>query len=89
MNKTRDVAATIGGAVIGGIAGYLFFTDRGRSLRRRIERAIEGAPRELSIFRDTLVEAAALADEGWKLLTGVPGAGARPLARHPHDQSPL
>src|SRR5437588_429418 len=37
----RALAATVAGAVIGGAAGYLFFTDRGRALRRQIEPALD------------------------------------------------
>ena len=37
----RAVAAKVVGAVIGGMAGYLFFTDKGRGLRRQLEPALE------------------------------------------------
>jgi gas vesicle protein len=47
MNNSRELAATLVGAVIGGVAGYLFFTDRGRSLRRQIEPALDDFSREL------------------------------------------
>ena len=33
MNNSRAVAATVVGAVIGGLAGYLFFTERGRAFK--------------------------------------------------------
>src|SRR2546429_5680040 len=64
----RALAATVAGAVIGGAAGYLFFTDRGRSLRRQIEPALDDIARELSHFRGTVNKAAGVATEGWKLL---------------------
>ena len=51
MNNSRELAATIVGAVIGGIAGYLFFTERGRSVRRQIETALGDLSRELLSFR--------------------------------------
>ena len=38
------------------LAGYLFFTDRGRALRRQIEPALEDFARELSSFRGTVAE---------------------------------
>jgi hypothetical protein len=56
------------GAVIGGIAGYLFFTDRGRAIRRQLEPALDDAMRELNGFRATFEKAAGVASEGWKLL---------------------
>ena len=36
MYNSRALAATVVGAVIGGAAGYLFFTEHGRSLRRQL-----------------------------------------------------
>ena len=67
-NNSQIVAATVLGAVVGAMAGYLFFTDRGRSLRRQIEPALDDFARELSHFRGTVNKAAGVATEGWKLL---------------------
>ena len=80
MNSSRELAATLVGAVIGGVAGYLFFTDRGRSVRRQIEPAIEDFSRELMSFRTTVQKASGVASEGWKLLNealGEPEGGAK------------
>ena len=68
MNNSREMAATLVGAVIGGVAGYLFFTERGRSVRRQIEPAIDDFSRELMSFRATVQKASGVANEGWKLL---------------------
>jgi gas vesicle protein len=68
MNNSREIAATVVGAVLGGVAGYLFFTDRGRSVRRQIEPALEDFSRELMSFRTTVQKASGVASEGWKLL---------------------
>ena len=68
MNNQRELAATLVGAVIGGVAGYLFFTDRGRSVRRQIEPALDDFTRELMSFRTTVQKATGVASEGWKLL---------------------
>jgi len=65
---SRAVGATMVGAVLGGIAGYLFFTEHGRRLRRSLEPALEDLSRELSSFRVTVQRAAGVASEGWKLL---------------------
>src|SRR5690349_5866878 len=40
-DNSRAIAATMVGAVVGGMAGYLFFTEHGRFLRRQIEPALE------------------------------------------------
>jgi len=68
MNNSRELAATLVGAVIGGVAGYLFFTEHGRSVRRQIEPALEDFSRELMSFRTTVQKAASVASEGWQLL---------------------
>ena len=87
----RAVAATIVGAVIGGMAGYLFFTDRGRELRRQIEPALDDIARELNSFRGTVQRAAGVATEGWKLLNDALGEGGHQPSRYPgsHQTSPF
>lgn len=65
--NSRAAVATIVGAVIGGVAGYLLLTERGQVLRRRLEPALEDYARELNGFRVTLGKAAGVASEGWKL----------------------
>jgi len=77
--NSRAVAATMAGAVIGGFAGYLLFTDDGRALRRQLEPALEDLSRELKGFRRTVEKVAGVASEGWKLLNETLGeAGAQP-----------
>jgi gas vesicle protein len=78
MNNSREMTATLVGAVIGGIAGYLFFTERGRSIRRQIEPALEDFSRELMSFRSTVQKASGVASEGWKLLTEAIGESPAP-----------
>ena len=68
MNNSRELTATVAGAVVGGIAGYLFFTDRGCRLRRQIEAALEDFSRELMSFRATVEKAGGVASDGWKML---------------------
>jgi hypothetical protein len=84
------VTATIAGAVIGGIAGYFLFTERGRALRRQLEPALDDCVRELNSFRHTVEKAAGVASEGWKLLNEAAGARSR-NTRYPsaHQTSPF
>jgi gas vesicle protein len=91
MTNSRAAAATIVGAVIGGAAGYLFFTDHGRSLRRQIEPALDDFARELMSFRATVQKAAGVANEGWKLLNDALGEGGQQVPRYasPHQSSPF
>jgi hypothetical protein len=90
-DNSRAMAATIVGAVVGGIAGYLFFTDSGRALRRQIEPALEDVVRELDSFRTTVEKAAGVASEGWKVLSEALGEGPERLPRYanPHQSSPF
>ena len=72
-DNSRAMAATIVGAVVGAIAGYLFFTDSGRALRRQVEPALEDFARELNSFRSTVQKAASFAAEGWSALNEAVG----------------
>jgi hypothetical protein len=82
----RAVSATAVGAVIGGAAGYLFFTDRGRQLRRQLEPALDDIARELNSFRGTVQRAAGVASEGWKLLNDALGEAGTQPPRYPSTQ---
>src|ERR1700680_1495129 len=66
-DNSRALGATLAGAVIGGLAGYFFFTERGRALRRQIEPALEDLGRELNSFRQTVEKAAGVARGGWQV----------------------
>lgn len=81
-DNSRAMAATIAGAVIGGVLGYFFFTERGRALRRQIEPALDDFARELNSFGVTVRKAAVVADEGWKLLNGPMDSGSQ-SSRYP------
>ena len=85
----KAVLATVVGAVIGGAAGYLFFTDRGRELRRQFEPALDDIARELNSFRGTMQRAVGVANEGWKLLNDALGEGGHQPPRYPHQTSPF
>jgi gas vesicle protein len=78
------MAAAIVGAVVGGVAGYLFLTDDGRRLRRQLEPALEDFARELNSFRSTIAKAAGVANEGWQLLNEAMGeSGQATQSRYP------
>ena len=89
-NNARAMAATIAGAVIGGCAAYVLFTERGRALRRQVEPALDNFARELDSLRLTIKKAAAVANEGWKLLNEAMESGS-PSSRYPtvHQTSPF
>ena len=86
MRNSQAVTASIVGAVIGGVVGYLFFTDGGRRLRRQIEPALDDFAKELNSFRATVNKAAGVASESWKLLNDAMGESTRPPARYPNTR---
>jgi len=85
----RTVAATIVGGVVGALAGYLLFTESGRALRRQFEPALDDFARELSHFRATVVKAADVAGEGWRLLDETLGEREPRRYQAPHQTSPF
>ena len=74
-DSARTMAAAAAGAAIGGLAGFLFLTDRGRWVRGQIGPALEGLSRDLDQFRTTVAKAAGAATEGWALLSASVGEG--------------
>ena len=64
----RIAVASAVGALLGGAAGYLFLTERGRVARQQLGPAIDELKRELGDLGRTLEGAGGLAREGWKLL---------------------
>lgn len=72
-DTSRTLAATVVGAVLGGLAGYLFLTERGRALWAQLDPALDAATRELRSLHGTMTKAAGVATEGWKLLNDALG----------------
>jgi gas vesicle protein len=52
------------GALVGGAAAYLFFTERGRYLRERMEPAMDDLMGEFHRFRRTLEKVGDMANDG-------------------------
>lgn len=86
MDDSRVVIASVGGAIVGAIVGYLLFTERGRALRRQLEPALDDFSRELHNFRSTVQRAAGVANEGWKLINDTIGETSSPSPRYPTNQ---
>ena len=69
--RSQDYVVTVVGALLGAMAGYLFFTNRGRDLRRRIEPSVENFARELVSFKGAVARARDVASQGWRLMDEV------------------
>jgi hypothetical protein len=88
--KSEAILAAAIGAVVGGFAGYMLFTRRGRELRRQLEPTLEDLARELNHFRGTVTRAAGVASEGWKLLNdALTDTGAQRRYASPHQTTPF
>ncbi|MGZ7042690.1 MAG: hypothetical protein ACXVH7_12935 [Thermoanaerobaculia bacterium] len=90
-DNSRAFAASVVGAVIGGVVGDLFFTEHGRRLRRQIEPALDDLSHELASLRSTVLKASGVANEGWNLLNETLGDNERQPLRYPntHQSSPF
>jgi hypothetical protein len=69
----------------------MFFTPRGRDLRRQLEPALDDLMRELNQFRGTVTRAAGVASEGWRLLNDAMGDAGTQAHRYanPHQTTPF
>jgi len=69
VNESRViVAGALAGALIGAAAGYLFFTDVGKSVRNRIEPAVEDLRREFGRFQKTIEKIGEMANDGLRVV---------------------
>lgn len=78
QDDSRAWTVVLAGAAIGGLAGFLFFTERGRALRRQFEPALEDFARELVAFRSTIQRAVGVATESWDAVSGGTGGPNTP-----------
>lgn len=75
--RSRVLMAMMGGAVVGGLAGYLYFTESGRRVRSQLEPRLDEAMREIGRLRQTIGKAQSVAAEGWRSLNQLAGGEAQ------------
>jgi len=66
--QSRVVAGAMVGALIGAAAAYLFFTDRGRVVRDRLEPAVDDLRQEFARFQRTVEKVGTMATEGMRVV---------------------
>ena len=66
--QSQVTLCAVCGAIIGAAAGYLFFTPQGRSLRERIEPAVDELKREFTRFQGTIEKVGLLASDGLRVV---------------------
>ena len=69
MNEqSRVIASAMAGALIGAAVGYLFFTERGRSIRDRMEPGMDDLRHEFGRFQRTIEKVGEMASEGMRVV---------------------
>ena len=71
--RSRVLLTTLMGAVVGGVWGWLYLTQNGRSVRSQIEPKLDDFIRELHKVRGTVEKARNAANEGWRSLNDITG----------------
>ena len=66
--QSRVMAGAIVGALVGAAAGYLFFTDRGKVLRDRMEPLVDDLRQEFARFQRTFEKVGDMANEGMRVV---------------------
>jgi gas vesicle protein len=56
------------GALMGAVASYLFFTERGRSFRDRLGPALDDLQHEFTRFQGTIEQVGRVANEGMRVV---------------------
>lgn len=62
------ILGAVAGAAVGAAAGYLFFTERGRVLRDRMEPFVEDLRQEFTRFQRTIQKVGDMATEGMRVV---------------------
>jgi hypothetical protein len=73
--RSRVLMATMLGAVVGGVWGWLYLTENGRRVRHQIEPKLDDFLNELTRVRGTVEKARTAANEGWRSLNDMAGGG--------------
>ena len=66
--QSRVMASAMVGALIGAAAGYLFFTERGRTFRDRMEPTMDDLRHEFGRFQRTIEKVGEMASEGMRVV---------------------
>jgi hypothetical protein len=75
--RSRVLLATMLGAVVGGVWGWLYLTEGGARVRTQIEPKLDDFIRELGNVRGTVDKAKVAANEGWRSLNEITGGTAQ------------
>jgi gas vesicle protein len=77
-DRTAVLLGLTAGAIVGGVAGWLYLTDEGRRLRAQLEPQIGELAQRAGALRDSALRARRAATESWRTVQEV---SVRPPAR--------
>jgi gas vesicle protein len=83
--RTAVMAGAIVGALTGAFAAYVFFTERGRMLRERLEPAVDEMRQEFAKFQKTLEKVGDMANDGMRVVHEF--NMARSQSQYPNDRT--
>ena len=66
--QSRICAGAAIGALVGAVATYLFYTEGGRSVRDRLEPAVDDLMRDFDKLRGTIEKLGGMANDGLRVL---------------------
>jgi gas vesicle protein len=66
--QSRVMASAVVGALVGAAVGYLFFTERGRAMRDRLEPSMDGLRHDFGRFQRTIEKVGEMASEGMRVV---------------------
>jgi hypothetical protein len=79
-DRSKILLSACLGAVVGGVAGYLFLTGEGRRVRERLEPGMDNILRELRGLRSAADKARMAVDEGLEAVEDLRRGVASPQA---------
>jgi gas vesicle protein len=73
MDDDRSVVVlgAVVGAALGGLAGYLFLTERGRQLRHDVGLRLDAFAHDVATFQATIATVHAAMDDGLRIVSSV------------------
>ncbi len=72
-DQARVLVASLAGAAVGALVGYLYLTASGRRLRDELEPRLDEVGQEIRKLRSTVTKAQEVANEGWRSLNELIG----------------
>jgi hypothetical protein len=72
-DRSRVLIASVVGAAVGGVLGYLYMTESGAQVRAQLEPRIDDFVAEVRRLRGTVEKARLAADESWRSLSELVG----------------